>query len=364
MNIGRRWMLVGLLSAALILSGCNPAEVAEKAVEKIAEKAQEVAEEAAEATPTPEEEATATPEPEEVTEETDDDITIRDLEDVEGLTSYRTQTTTEINNDGTISTASILMEYSAEGPATRMLSTGDGESWEVIRIGDATYMKGSASEDWVAMTSSDQEPPAPDAGPFQWEDAADVLNDEGCKLEGNETVEGQPTKHYHCAETAVGAADTLLTDYTLKNAYRDYYISTELMTAIKSVIYWEGVSEDKPYSYKMESVVSSINEPITIEVPEGVAKPGPSDDMPIPENPEEMMSFGTMVSFRVAQAKEDVVLWYADEMPAAGWEFDAAASQTSDEMTSQVWKKDARTATLMISAEDEKTVVIIMTEGE
>lgn len=368
MRTHRGWLLVAVLVAALVLAACGSPS-GEGAAQPANGEDLKTGAVAPTSTPTAMAQPTATPVATETAAEQPESgeaeqVEVRDLE-VAGLTSYRSKTTTETNDDGKVSISTVTTEYSAEGPATHIVVTADGkDTVEIIRIGQDSYMKGAESDEWLAMSSADQEAPEQSTGLFQWEDPNTVLNSEDCEFKGNEVIDGQQTKHYHCESAALAAADAATAELVMKSAYRDYYISTDLMIMLKSVVYWEGTSDGKAFSYKMESTVTDVNKPIAIVAPEGVAAPGPSEDMPIPEDAQELMSFGTMVSFSLAQSVADTAAWYESEMPANGWTLNTAATTTSDEMVQQSWTKDSRTANVMISASDNGVSVVIMSGEE
>jgi hypothetical protein len=369
----RSWIVIALLISALILGACNPLKVAEQIGQGQQEPAaQPVAGQAAQqqpqATATPKQvEPTATPEPEAEPEDEEEVGPVFSLEEA-GITSYRQRLINEVMEDGETTTTDMLIEYSAEGPATRTLVTGStGEdSFESIRIGDITYMRGADGE-WFTMQIVGEELVADMLGMMAWAEPESMLNNDACDYKGQETIEGQRTKHYHCDKSVFMGQElwTQGADAKLDEAYVDYYLSTEFNVTIKSVVHWEGTSENKPFSYHMEWLVTEINEPIVIEAPEGVAAPGVDDDIPIPENATQVTAMMSMTNFTVPDPAADVTAWYQGEMPGKGWTLDPDSSMEMGQMSIQNWLKDGRTANIMISGEDDdETNVVISVVSE
>lgn len=364
-------MIVIALLAAL-MTGCSPAKVAEKITEAgessaaLVEQEEQPVAEAEDAAPekvdeeVEEPEAEAEPTSEDETDE--DELVIRDLDELD-LTSYRSEWAIETLEEGVQESFTMLIEYSAEGPAMRTLigASDADDAMEVIRIGDTTYMRSGG--EWMSMESSETDPIDATVGTFHWADPQQTIG-EDCDRKGTESVDGHKTVHYRCETNAIQKWVAADEDVKLDEAYADYYVSQELGLVVKSSIFWSGDRAGDPISYQLDTLVTSINEPVSITAPEGVAAPGVPEDIAIPLDAEDKSSFGTMVSFRVNHPVGDVITWYEEQMPANDWELDADASMSMEDMASQSWVKEGRTATVIISADDDATSVVITVEGE
>lgn len=357
-------MVVALLLA--LAAGCSPAKVAEKVsggVKVPAAQAEQPTKPQPEAAS---KEAAQQPTAETVEEEPtptaeDEDVVLRDLDEVD-FQSYRAEWRIDTVEEGEEQSVSMLVEYSSEGPAMRTVIAG-AEGMEMIRIGDVTYMR-SGDDEWLAIESADSDPIDSSFTTFQWRDPKTLFDDHDCKRKGAEDVDGVATIYYRCEPKEMTNWFSADEDVTVEQAYADYYVSKDLGIAVKSVIFWEGQKADQPASYRLETLITDINEPVTITAPEGVAAPGVPADIAIPLDAVDKSSFGTMVSFTVNHPVADVITWYEDQMPSNDWELDADASMTMEGMASQTWHKGGRTATVIISADDENTSVVISVEGE
>lgn len=256
-----------------------------------------------------------------------------------------------------------LTEWVKSIPARRMLIKGadsDGEpfEWEMIQIGDASYMR--YGEEWMVMAGG-QEPPGNES--LAWVDPNTWKDDPACSYKGQEAINGMQTKHWHCGKevfTRVGM--TPFTDGQLDEGSVDSWVSTEFEVAVKTEIEWKGKNEeDKPVTFLMTSETYDINESFTIEAPEGVDLPGLPDDIPMMEGANDVFAMAQMVTYNVVGTVQDVTDFYTASMPDNGWE--AGEEGFVPGMLS--FTKGERSAQIMISEEDATTAsVMIMLQGE
>lgn len=377
-----KWRQVAIIALMLVLvfslSGCN---LLTQVISQVASEATTVSEDT-QATPTvkvgkgtaqPTAKATAKPSGKATTvpssESSEDAIDPSLLIAVDKLDSYhmiQNGLFTTIMTDSTVSTSTIVIEiWETKDPqARRVIYTGAqsgnaASSFEFINIGNDSYMKSSDSPDWLAMSTSTTETTS--FGAFSWfTDPASAMQGES-KLIGLETINGMAAKHYRYAGVGM-FGQALGTAGTVEVSQADIWVSNEYNLIIKYVSQFKGTDTDglqSDYSFSME--VLEVNSPITIEAPEGVAKPGLPDDVPMMDGAIDVSAFAGIVSYKVAASLSDVVDFYASALPENGWT--AGDDQGIPGMAS--YTKDTRSLTLMISEEnDESSVTIMIQEQE
>jgi len=301
---------------------------------------------AKESTATPEPEATATP------ESNENELLLSELSSLDQLDTYRIRNVMAWDEkNGESGSMEMLTEFVREPAAQRTLmkGTGDAEEWqmETIQIGDTTYINMDGT--WMAMQSAEQEvsDPVEIWGPedFLWGSKGQYL--------GKEKVNGLDTKHYHY-ETSDFNTGVQLSD--IREAEADVWVSTEYDVYVKVVMRMVGVNSDGVEStFTIESYLSDINAPITIKAPEGVAKPGMPEDIPLMDGATDITSLDTFTNFTVSASEDDVISFYKTKMVTQGWKMEESMMPTMMNFT-----KGDRSVTIMIAGEGETTSVTIM----
>ena len=303
---------------------------------------------AKESTATPKPEATATP------ESSEEELLLSDLSSLDQLATYRIRhVMTWVEKNGESGSMEMLTEFVREPAAQRTLmkGTGDAEEWqmETIQIGDTTYINMDGT--WMAMQSTDQE--VSEIGEV-WGPEDFLWGSKG-KYLGKEKVNGLDTKHYHY-EASDFNSGVQLSD--IKEAEADVWVSTKYDVYVKVVMRMVGVNPDGVESaFTIESHLTDINAPITIEAPEGVAKPGMPEDIPMMDGATDITSLDTFTNFTVSASEDDVISFYKTKMVAQGWNMEESMIPTMMNFT-----KGDRSVTIMIAGEGETTSVTIMLE--
>ena len=301
-----------------------------------------------ESTATPKTEETATP------ENSENELLLSERSSLDNLDTYRIRNVMAWDEkDGEGGSMEILTEFVREPAAQRTLMKGteDAEDWqmETIQIGDTTYI--SMDGTWMAMQSTDQAVSEPGEiwGPedFLWESKGKYL--------GKENVNGLDTEHYQY-ETSDFASGAQLSD--IKEAEADVWVSTKYDVYVKVVMRMVGVnSKGVESTFNIESYLTDINAPITIEAPEGVAEPGMPEDIPLMDGASDITSLDTFTTFTVSAPEDDVIGFYKAQMSAKGWKVEESMIPTMMNFT-----KGDRSAIIMIAAEGKTTSVTIMLE--
>ena len=296
--------------------------------------------------------ATATLKPT-ATPEAEEELKFSDLRTPDQLDSYRVVhlMTWESENTEDSGSMELTTEFVRDPPAQRIvmrdLQGEDDESVESIQVGDTNYIK--FGEEWTAIQSADQE--ITEAGEF-WTPDTFLGEGEG-KYLGKEKVNGLDTKHFRYDRSAFLGSGML---GSLEEGQADVWVSTKHNVYVRVEMHVVGVDEDgNKVTFTLESNLTSINEPITIEPPEGVEKPGLPDDVPVMDDAEELSAFGTITTYKVKRPTADVVEFYKKEMPANGWKLGEIMIETMMDFT-----KEDRKTTVMISEEGEYSSVTVM----
>ncbi|MHB1356924.1 MAG: hypothetical protein ACYCZF_13230 [Anaerolineae bacterium] len=376
-----KWRQVAIIALMFVLvfslSGCD---LLNQVVSQVASEATTVGEDSqptptvkagagtaqptAKATAKPSGKATVVP----TGESSEDEIDPNSLQTIDILKSYHLVQTgqfTDIQTDTTVSTSTIDMEvWETKSPPARRLiykgsQTGNPESsFELITIGNDTYMKSSDSEEWLAMSSSTTETNM--FGGFTWfTDPASAMQGDS-QLIGTETINGMAAKHYRYTGIQV-FGKVIGTNGKVDISQADIWVSDEFNVVIRYVSHWKGTDDDGIQSeYKFTMDVTEINTPIVIEAPKGVAKAGLPDDVPLMDEATDVNAFAGIVSFKVAASLSEVMDFYASALPDNGWT--AGDDQGVPGMAS--YTKDTRTLTLIVSEDDDESNVTIMVQEQ
>lgn len=282
----------------------------------------------------------------------------------ENITSYRQTLKMQSTLDGKTEIAwNSLTEWVKSIPARRVFVQGTGDDgqpfeWEMIQIGDASYMR--FGDEWVVVAGG-QEPPTNET--LAWTDPNVWKDDTRCSYKGKETLNGMQVKHWHCDKDVFAYGALMpIAGGQIEDGRIDSWVSTEFEVAVKTEIEWKGKNaEGKPATFVMMTEVYDINKPFAIEAPEGVDLPGLPDDVPMMDDATEVVAVGQMVSYKVAVSVEDAIAFYTAAMPDNGWE--AGEEGFVPGMLS--FTKGERSAQIMIT-EDGATAasVTVIVQGE
>lgn len=324
-------------------------------------------------------EATAVPsgeEPTAVPVESEEEITYTSVEELDWINSYRSrimmkwETLDEPKEEGSME---MLGEYVKDPAAQRfvMSSTGtapeDTGTMEYIQIGDTAWMNmGEEMGGWMQV-SADESDMIFGQGLFDFAEGDIPGGLEGARRVGDETVNGIPCHHYVFDETmplmAMGQGEP-----ELEKANGEIWISAKDGFTVKYTLDAEGKGligeeEDRPEHLSMEYEIYDINADIVIEPPSG-AETGLPEDIPLMSDAQVEMAMEGFIIYSTASSVEDVVAFYQDQMPANGWTENTDSAYSMEGMAGLEFTKEGRTASLMITYDEEskKTNVMITTE--
>ncbi len=375
-----KWILVWILlaSLALGLAACGgEAETAEMAGAPQAEPAT--------ATPLP---PTATPLPTDTPEPTatPEEAGALDLGEIEApsdLSSYRASMGISISGtdegeavDGHLS---FLIEYTREPPAMRIVMSAEGiedtegmGSIEMYQVEDMAYL--NFGEQWLSVPAT--EDLLSEIGFFEPED---ILQDTcGWNKEGDTEYNGIRVHHWTASKEDMEAcmtAEELADIGQITSASGDVYIAVEGNYVVHMNMVFEGQNleaglgtEDQLLDEgRMELTfdLTDVNQPFVIELPEeAVAAGSLPEDIPIPDDAQEVANAFGMITFSSPSTPAEVADFYQAQMPQAGWS-EVSVDDLSG-MFMMEYSKDGRTASLVISADEDTgmTSVLITIQEE
>jgi hypothetical protein len=374
-------ILVLLATLALSLTTCGGSSDDTKAPEPIATIDAE-APSAPTKTPPPTNTPlpTDTPEPEPVVEGVELDTST--LSQPSDLSSYRSKMNIFMEGmdegqevQGTIE---FLVEYTSEPLAQRIVISGEGfgeteeaGSIEMYRVEDTAYMK--FGEEWISMPVTEDDPLS-EAGMINPDD---MLEDTcGWKKQKDTEYNGVKVEHWTVSKKEMEACMTAeqlaeigeITDASgkLYVAKDDNYIAyMELIFEGNGLGMSLGTEDNAVDEGRMEFTFEmlDVNQPFTIELPEeALASGAMPEDIPIPDDAEEVSNMLGMISFTSPSATADIADFYKAEMPNNGWT-EVSAEEFSG-MFMLEYTKESRTASIMINtdSESDKTSVLITVE--
>lgn len=286
----------------------------------------------------------------------DDDAFTVDRDALDRLNSYRARMTWRIEEpDGSVEEIIFEHEATRDPRAERFSMTSDGEGMEVITVAGSTYMRWG--DEWMQTTSSEDEIEQ-QFGDFLISGDAlvgDIGRDE-YRYQGRETINGVRTRHYQADYTpsfllgGFWAADDIS---NVKSATIDVWVADESGLPRFTVRYvmsalWED-ADGREGSMLMSQDVYDVNQPFTIEAPEG-ASGGLPDGVPLYPGATGLTTFGSMTLFESEDDASAVWAFYTDALEAAGWV--RTDSSEFGTMYMDVWEKDGQTLNLTITGDD------------
>jgi hypothetical protein len=388
------WILLGLASLALVLVACGAEPTPTPTTESVSAPAQ------TDATPTPTPEAappaqadapTDTPPPaapsdtpppgEPATSVPSGDLDASSLTSASSLSSYRSYMNilvTEIVDGKTFTeTVDFRTEFTSEPPAQHVSVTGTGideaegmDSVEWYQVEDTIYMKVGPDE-WVSM-------PASESGDLTTGLVTpEVIYGDTCgwQSQGITTLNGIEVERWTtnyawlnaCLAPAQLTAVGGLTDaggemfVALDGSYvvqMDYfYVGTNLDLDIVAT---DDPVEEGRLDFYYE--LTDANQPFTIDLPPGAqaAASGP-EDIPIPDNAQDIAYMGNLITFTSPDPLEEVVEYYRTQMPGYGWS--EVSANEMGAMFMLEFAKEGKTASIMFQTDDSGgTAAFITTE--
>lgn len=300
------------------------------------------------------------------------------------LNSYRSSVGIVVegteNGEEIKGTIQFMVEYTSEPLAQHVVITGEGfegteatGSIEMFRVGDTAYVK--FGEDWLSMPVGEDDF-LTGAGLF----GPDELLGDTCGWNKERDTEYNGVKVHHWtlsktdAETCM-TAEQLAESGELTDLSGNLYVAVDGNYPVAMDLVFEGknldvgmdVGEGPVDEGRMEFTFEMIdvNEPFVIEVPEeALASGAVPEDIPIPDDAEEVSHTLGLITFMSPSSPEEVADFYKAEMPQNGWTEVSADEFSGTHMLE--YSKDNRKASVMINTDSDsgKTSVLITVEGD
>lgn len=282
-----------------------------------------------------------------------------DPDALSGLDSYRVRLRTEwVPSEGDGDRTAFEQAHTRDPRARRFVTGDEEDAFEFVQVEDqAWYCSGGS----CSQAEADPENLLSGFGSAMMFDPAGVTDQARANFVARERVNGVQSRHYTLNLTAMEAA--VLSQGDVSNVQGEVWIADEddlPAFTVRFQMSWLEKRGERAGRGELFYEVYDINEPFTIEPPEGAEKTGLPEDVPAYPNAEGGFSTEGMVTFTSSDDAVTVAEFYRDALAAEGW-----TKQSDDELgstISQVWQKDGRQLTLMVSPDDGKTNVTIMIE--
>jgi len=223
---------------------------------------------------------------------------------------------------------------------------------EFWQIGNTTYMQTTEQGKAQCFSfSSDDQKGQLTKGLF----SPDMLgNVSDARYVGAETVNNIKAKHYKYDEKA--ATLTVFGKVT-----GDIWVATDGGYVVKEDVKFTGgrglfSATASKGDGKWLWELTDANQTITVKAPENCG--GAGADLPVMKDATEKASMGDTITYKSPSKLADVAAFYQKEMPAAGWRAEGEP-QITDEFAQLEFSKGGQTASLMLSVESDKTMVLI-----
>jgi hypothetical protein len=387
----RRWILIAALLAGLVLvlaacgGGDDPtptqAEPTQAAQAKPTEEPQPEPTDTQPpptATSAPEAEPTEEPEPEPVEDETLDPTT---LSATAALSSFRSNMRIVITADEDGEEAEQVLEFAIEytsDPEAQHITMsgsdfGDAGAADVI---DSYVVEGTMytrfDDQWMSFPATEG-----DLGAEGLIDPDEMIDGTcGWKKEERTDIDGVPSQHWTLSyEDMMECAPPteLATMGELSDLGGDIYVALDEGYITQMDIYYigegldlgldEASEEQKAGRIDFHYTVTDANEPFTIELPEEAkASSTRPEDLPIPDDAEEVSTMFGMTLFTSPSKPEEIADFYKAAMADYGW-----TETDSSEMAGMFmleFTKDNQTASLIINTDDSGDTSVMITIQE
>jgi hypothetical protein len=245
---------------------------------------------------------------------------------------------------------------------------------EMYQVEDTAYI--NLGDQWMSMPAT--ESILGEAGMIDPEDMLD--NTCGWQDAGRSEYNGIPARYWTLSDDDLRACmqgEEFSDIGEITNASGELYVADEgnyivymeLTLEGSNLVMGTGTGEEAldqgriDFTYEM----TDVNVPITIEPPaEASSSSQLPEDIPVPEDAEEVSFTFGMISFNSASSPAEVADYYQAQMPLNGWS-ESSVSEVSG-MYMLEYTKDGRTASLIVNEGDSETggssvMITIQEEG-
>ncbi len=265
----------------------------------------------------------------------------------------------------------FLLEHTSDPLAQHIVMTGEGtdseeaNAIEMYLVEGMMYMK--MGEQWLSVPANEGE--ALTEGMVAPSDLVESTC--GWKNEGKTTVNGIKVEHWTLSMADMqkcAPVSQVLELEKLTDSGGDLYIAEDGGYMVQMDLFFEGEDLGLNMSDNAEPVqegrmeihyqLTDVNQPITIELPpEAKASSAPPEDIPIPDDAQEVNSMMGMITFFSPGTPQEVADFYKAEMPNNGW-----TEVSVDEMSGMFmleYSKGDQSAKMVIQTDDEKQMTSV-----
>ncbi len=274
-----------------------------------------------------------------------------------GLDSYRARMISQWTpTGGTPEGMTLVEEYTRDPAAHRIMLEGTEGTVEIVQIGDTGWF---CTNGQCVQSAQEGEDILADMGVATF-DPADFTSGTDYTYKGEETVNGIRARCYDLNLSAAEIAALAQGSVTDVQANACIAAQSGLPEfVVRYQMSWKETRDSTEGATEFSFEVYDVNQPFTIEPPEGAA--GLPEDVPAYPGASELMMMEGFISFSTTDDVATVADFYDSELSAQGWT--KAEDASLEGMVNQTWTKDDRTLNLMISAGEEgKTSVLITLE--
>lgn len=285
-----------------------------------------------------------------------------DADALTGLESYKARFAAEWKPENGDGESFIFEEAHTRTPSAQRLvikGMSEDESMEIVQIEDQSWMCSAGSCTQMQADPEELASGFSDAAMF---DPAGVWDDADPTFLGREKVNDIQTRHYELNLTAVQAA--FLAQGDVSDLSGEIWIADEPdlpELTVRFEMAWTEKRQEVTGQGSFVYETYDLNAPFSIEPPEGAEKSGLPEDVPAYPDASELFSMAGMTTFETVDPVSDVGDFYRENLAAQGWTI--GSDDEMEGMVQQVWNKDARTLTLIVSEADGATSVMISIEG-
>jgi len=254
-------------------------------------------------------------------------------------------------------------EYSSDPQALHWIwhivsqDKSQGLDWEAWQVANTTYWQTKQADGKSQCTS------------FSSEDKNNQLSKglfnptmlgsvQDAKYVGTDTVNGIRAKHYKYDEKSAAL-------FGAAKVSGEIWVAVDGGYVVKETVAWSGgaglfgsqtsAKGDGKWNWEL----SDVNQAVTIQAPEGCG--GAATDLPVMKDATDKATFGDALTYKTPSKLQDVVAFYQEQMPAAGWNLEGEP-QISDEFATMEFTKASQKATVVLSVDQDTTQVMITVE--
>jgi len=230
--------------------------------------------------------------------------------------------------------------FASDTTTTNVAGDGMGE-FRMVVIGDQSYLVTEGSQ-CMAITDQDNQNEMMDPQSFMSASTYDM------RKEGSgPTISGRATDKY------VGVYNDGTNEVT-STAFVDPSTEITMRWEVSGTSNDNGTKETFTWVYEL----SDIDAAPAVEMPAECQAMTEASTYPVTDDAQVSMQSAEMFAYTTSQALADVVEFYTNEMPAAGYT-EVEGSMTTPDMSMLSYTKDGKTIAVMITVQEGKTNVII-----